>query len=39
MASLGVQVHAPVTDAALVGLCRAATLEHVDTGTTYLKLA
>ena len=33
------EVHAPATDAALVGLCRAVTLEHVDTGTTYLKKA
>ncbi|QJW95573.1 GNAT family N-acetyltransferase [Frigoriglobus tundricola] len=31
------EVHAPATDEALVGLCRAATLEHVDTGTTYVK--
>ncbi len=31
------ELHAASTDTALVGLCRAATLEHVDTGTTYLK--
>jgi ribosomal protein S18 acetylase RimI-like enzyme len=31
------ELHAPSTDPALVGLCRSATLEHVDTGTTYLK--
>jgi hypothetical protein len=31
------ELHAPATDPALVGLCRSATLEHVDTGTTYLK--
>ena len=33
------ECHAPATDAALVSLCRAASLEHVDTGTTYLKKA
>lgn len=33
------EFHAPADDAALVGLCRSATLEHVDTGTTYLKKA
>lgn len=31
------EFHAPADDPALVGLCRSATLEHVDTGTTYLK--
>lgn len=31
------ELHAASTDPALVGLCRSATLEHVDTGTTYLK--
>jgi ribosomal protein S18 acetylase RimI-like enzyme len=31
------ELHAPADDAALVGLCRSVTLEHVDTGTTYLK--
>ena len=31
------ELQAPADDAALVGLCRSVTLEHVDTGTTYLK--
>lgn len=33
------ELHAPADDAALLGLCRSVTLEHVDTGTTYLKNA
>jgi GNAT superfamily N-acetyltransferase len=33
------EFHAPADNPALVGLCRSATLEHVDTGTTYLKKA
>jgi ribosomal protein S18 acetylase RimI-like enzyme len=33
------ELHASSTDEALVGLCRAATMEHVDTGTTYIKKA
>ncbi|MCI0701652.1 MAG: GNAT family N-acetyltransferase [Planctomycetia bacterium] len=31
------ELHAPENQPELVGLCRSATMEHVDTGTTYLK--
>jgi hypothetical protein len=31
------EVQAASTDAALVGLCRSVGMDHVDTGTTYLK--
>ncbi len=31
------EFHAPADNPSLVGLCRSATLEHLDTGTTYLK--
>jgi GNAT superfamily N-acetyltransferase len=33
------EFHAPANDPALLGLCKSATLEHVDTGTTYTKKA
>ncbi len=31
------ELHAPAESPELIGLCRAATMEHVDTGTTYIK--